>query len=234
MSRYDGPSFFRHDHRSGTEGSHPATHKFDFPNYLKKENEEHGSLEEKGDSAQPSAYISQDLLQPMDTVPFIRHNKDAFVSFRDQAVKPVEGVFAAEKKRLKDEKQKERRTELGMHPFASYKSRRPFQLTEIPEPLKGWDNLKQKKIDYRALAAALRKNSSDLLVFELASAVDGNAIQGEDSIEKSDLSPLEGKAKRAMNRSLLGIMEQERSYDVAEKFVHEPDETAETAGSSYF
>lgn len=231
MSRYDGPSFFRHDHRSGMEGSHPATNKFDFPNYLKKEDEEHGILEEKGDSAQPSSYISQDLLHPMDTVPYIRHNKAAFVSFRDQAVKPAEDVFAVEKKRLKDEKQKERRTELGMHPFASYKSRRPFQLTEVPEPLKGWENLKEKKIDYRAIAALLSKNSSDLLIFELAPPVEDDVALAEDSEEISELQPLEGKSKRAMNRSLLGIMEQERSYDVAEKFVHE---AADSVNHSYF
>ena len=231
MSRYDGPSFFRHDHRSGMEGSHPATNKFDFPNYLKKEDEEHGMLEEKGDSAQPSSYISQDLLQPVDTVPYIRHNKEAFVSFRGQAVKPAEDVFAVEKKRLKDEKQKERRTELGMHPFASYKSRRPFQLTEVPEPLKGWENLKEKKIDYRAIAAVLKKNSSDLLIFELAPPVEDGVVLEEDSVETSELQPLEGKSKRAMNRSLLGIMEQERSYDVAGKFVQEP---ADSVSHSYF
>lgn len=231
MSRYDGPSFFRHDHRSGVEGSHPATNKFDFPNYLKKEDEENGMLEEKGDSAQPSSYISQDLLHPMDTVPYIRHNKEAFVSFRDKAVKPVEDVFAVEKKRLKDEKQKERRTELGMHPFASYKSRRPFQLTEVPEPLKGWENLKEKKIDYRTIAALLKKNSSDLLIFELAPPVEDDVVLEDDSVETSELQPLEGKSKRAMNRSLLGIMEQERSYDVAEKFVHEP---ADSVSHSYF
>ncbi|PTQ86214.1 hypothetical protein C8U37_10148 [Trichococcus patagoniensis] len=231
MSRYDGPSFFRHDHRSGVEGSHPVTNKFDFPNYLKKEDEEHGIMEVKGDSAQPSSYISQDLLHPMDTVPYIRHNKEAFVSFRDQAVKPAEDIFAVEKKRLKDEKQKERRTELGMHPFASYKSRRPFQLTEVPEPLKGWENLKEKKIDYRAIAAVLKKNSSDLLIFELASPVEDDVALEEDSVETSDLQPLEGKSKRAMNRSLLGIMEQERAYDVAGKFVHEP---ADSVSHSYF
>ncbi|WP_319470332.1 hypothetical protein [uncultured Trichococcus sp.] len=231
MSRYDGPSFFRHDHRSGMEGSHPATNKFDFPNYLKKEDEEHGTLEEKGDSAQPSSYISQDLLHPMDTVPYIRHNKEAFVSFRDQAVKPAADVFAAEKKRLKDEKQQERRTELGMHPFASYKSRRPFQLTEVPEPLKGWENLKQKKIDYRAIAALLKKDSSDLLLFELAPPVEDAVFREEESMETSELQPLEGKSKRAMNRSLLGIMEQERSYVAAGKFVHEP---ADSASQSYF
>lgn len=231
MSRYDGPSFFRHDHRSGMEGSHPATNKFDFPNYLKKEDEEHGTLEEKGDSPQPSSYISQDLLHPMDTVPYIRHNKEAFVSFRDQAVKPAEDVFAAEKKRLRDEKQQERRTELGMHPFASYKSRRPFQLTEVPEPLKGWENLKQKKIDYRAIAALLKKDSSDLLIFELAPAVEEAVFREEESVRTSELQPLEGKSKRAMNRSLLGIMEQERSYDAAGKFIHEP---ADSASHSYF
>lgn len=231
MSRYDGPSFFRHDHRSGMEGSHPATNKFDFPNYLKKEDEEHGTLEEKGDSAQPSSYISQDLLHPIDTVPYIRHNKEAFVSFRDQAVKPAEDVFATEKKRLKDEKQKERRTELGMHPFASYKSRRPFQLTEVPEPLKGWENLRQKKIDYRAIAALLKKDSSDLLIFELAPPIEEAIFREEESVETSELQPLEGKSKRAMNRSLLGIMEQERSYDAAGKFVHEP---ADPASHSYF
>ncbi len=231
MSRYDGPSFFRHDHRSGMEGSHPATTKFDFPNYLIKEGEGHGIPEEKGDSAQPSSYISQDLLHPMDTVPFIRHNKEAFVSFRDQAVKPVEDVFAVEKKRLKDEKQKERRTELGMHPFASYKSRRPFQLTEVPEPLKGWENLKEKKIDYRAIAASLDKDSSDLLIFELAAPVEDEPVLEEDSAEGLELQPLEGKSKRAMNRSLLGIMEQERSYEAAGKFAHEP---ADSAAQSYF
>ncbi|WP_108031218.1 hypothetical protein [Trichococcus patagoniensis] len=207
------------------------TNKFDFPNYLKKEDEEHGIMEVKGDSAQPSSYISQDLLHPMDTVPYIRHNKEAFVSFRDQAVKPAEDIFAVEKKRLKDEKQKERRTELGMHPFASYKSRRPFQLTEVPEPLKGWENLKEKKIDYRAIAAVLKKNSSDLLIFELASPVEDDVALEEDSVETSDLQPLEGKSKRAMNRSLLGIMEQERAYDVAGKFVHEP---ADSVSHSYF
>lgn len=231
MSRYDGPSFFRHDHRSGMEGSHPATNKFDFPNYLKKEDEEHVVPEEKGDSAQPSSYISQDLLNPMDTVPYIRHNKEAFVSFRDKNVKPAEDVFAVEKKRLKDEKQKERRTELGMHPFASYKSRRPFQLTEVPEPLKGWENLNEKKIDYRAIAALLKKNSSDLLIFELAPPVEDDVALEEDSVETSELQPLEGKSKRAMNRSLLGIMEQERSYDTAGKFVHEP---ADSVSHSYF
>ncbi|MGB7473551.1 hypothetical protein [Trichococcus sp.] len=231
MSRYDGPSFLRHDHRSGVEGSHPATNKYDFPNYLKKEDEGHGILEEKGDSAQPSSYISQDLLHPMDTVPYIRHNKEAFVSFRDQAVKPAEDVFAAEKKRLKDEKQKERRTELGMHPFASYKSRRPFQLTEVPEPLKGWENLKEKKIDYREIAALLKKNSSDLLIFELGAPVEDDVAVEEDSEERRELQPLEGKSKRAMNRSLLGIMEQERSYEVVGKFVQEP---ADSVNHSYF
>lgn len=231
MSRYDGPSFFRHDHRSGMDGSHPATNKFDFPNYLKKEDEEHGMLEEKGDSAQPSSYISQDLLHPMDTVPYIRRNKEAFVSFRDKVVKPAEDVFAVEKKRLKEEKQKERRTELGMHPFASYKSRRPFQLTEVPEPLKGWGNLHEKRIDYRAIAALLRKNSSDLLLFELGAPVEDDAVLKEDNVGGSELQPLEGKSKRAMNRSLLGIMEQERSYDAAGKFVHE---TADSASHSYF
>jgi hypothetical protein len=45
------------------------------------------------------------------------------------------------------------------------------------------------------------------------------------------LQPLEGKSKRAMNRSLLGIMEQERSYDAAGKFVHE---AADSASHSYF
>ena len=146
-------------------------------------------------------------------------------------MKPVEDVFAVEKKRLKDEKQKERRTELGMHPFASYKSRRPFQLTEVPEPLKGWENLKEKKIDYRAIAALLKKNSSDLLIFELAPPVEDDVVLEEDSVETSELQPLEGKSKRAMNRSLLGIMEQERSYDVAGKFVHEP---ADSVSHSYF
>lgn len=231
MSRYDGPSFFRHEHRSGMEGNHPATNKFDFPNYLKKEDEEYGMLEEKGESAQPSPYISQDLLYPMDTVPYIRHNKEAFVSFRDKAVKPAEDVFAAEKRRLKEEKQKERRSELGMHPFASYKSRRPFQLTEIPEPLKGWGNLNEKKIDYRAIAALLKKNSSDLLIFELGAAVEDDAILEEEIAGENELQPLEGKAKRAMNRSLLGIMEQERSYESAGKFTHEP---ADSVSHSYF
>lgn len=231
MSRYDGPSFFRHDHRSGMDGSHPATNKFDFPNYLKKEDEEHGKPEEKGDSAQPASYISQDLLHPMDTVPYIRHNKEAFVSFRDQAVKPVEDVFAVEKKRLKDQKQQERRTELGMHPFASYKSRRPFQLTEVPEPLKGWQNLKQKKVDYRAIAAFLKKDSSDLLLFELSPPVEDDVFLEGKIAETSELQPLEGKSKRAMNRSLLGIMEQERSYDATGKFVHEP---SDSASPSYF
>jgi hypothetical protein len=231
MSRYDGPSFFRHDHRSGMEGSHPATNKFDFPNYLKKEEEEHGVPEENGDSSQMSSYVSQDLLHPLDTVPYIRHNKEAFVSFRDQAVKPAEDVFAVEKKRLKDEKQKERRTELGMHPFASYKSRTPFQLTEVPEPLKGWGNLNEKKIDYRAIAALLKKQSSDLLIFELGSPVEDDAILEEDNVRESELQPLEGKSKRAMNRSLLGIMEQERSYDAAGKFVQQP---ADSVSHSYF
>lgn len=231
MSRYDGPSFFRHDHRSGMEGSRPATNKFDFPNYLKKEDQEHGIPEEKGESAQPSAYISQDLLHQLDTVPYLRHNKEAFVSLRDQAVKPVEDVFAAEKKRLKDEKQKERRTELGMHPFASYKSRRPFQLTEVPEPLKGWDKLKEKKIDYRAIAALLKKDSSELLLFELTPSVEDDVDMAEGSVEGIELQPLVGKSKRAMNRSLVGIMEQERAYAVAEKFAHEP---ADSASHSYF
>lgn len=232
MSRYDGPSLFRHDHRSGMEGSHPATNKFDFPNYLKKEDEEHSMLEQKGDSAQPTSYISQDLLHPTDTVPYIRHNKEAFVSFRDKTVKPDEDVFAVEKKRLKEEKQKERRTELGMHPFASYKSRRPFQLTEVPEPLKGWENLREKKIDYRAIAALLRKNSSELLLFELRTSADeDDAVLEEDNVGGSELQPLEGKTKRAMNRSLLGIMEQERSYDAAGKFVHD---AADSVSPSYF
>ena len=77
----------------------------------------------------------------------------------------------------------------------------------------------------------MRKNSSDLLLFELGAPVEDDAVLKEDNVGESELQPLEGKSKRAMNRSLLGIMEQERSYDAAGKFVHE---AADSASHSYF
>ncbi|CZQ91793.1 Hypothetical protein Tpal_1465 [Trichococcus palustris] len=235
MSRYEGPVFSEHDSRSSAHGNHHSIKRIHFPNYLENQEKRAAIQQETDYSVQPSPYISNDLMHtPADTVPFLRHNKEAFISYRDKEAVPTEDVFAVKKKHLQDEKLKERRSQSDMHPYAHYRSRRPFQLTEIPEPLKGWTSKTESKIDYGYIADLLVKPDEDLLLFDASVSEDDDAYEDETSREGNGLHPLHGKTKRAMNRSLLGIMAQERSFDVSDKFTQEAAGESQSAGQSYF
>lgn len=235
MSRYEGPVFSEHDFRSSVQGNHHSIKRIHFPNYLENQEKRAAIQQETEHSVQPSPYISNDLMHtPADTVPFLRHYKETFISHRDKATVPEEDVFAAKKKHLQDEKLQERRNQSDMHPYAHYRSRRPFQLTEIPEPLKGWTSKTESKIDYGHIADLLVKPDEDLLLFDESVSEDDDASE-EQIIQNADgLHPLHGKTKRAMNRSLLGIMAQERSFEVSDKFTQESDDESQSAVHSYF
>lgn len=234
MSRYEGPVFSKQDFRTPLQGNPHSIKKTRFPNYLENQEKKEAIQPEADHSMHPSSYISHNLMEPSDTMPFLRHNKEAFISYRDKETVQDEDAFAAKKKHLQDEKRNIRRIQSDEHSYASYKSRRPFQLTKIPEPLKGWNDIKQKGIDYVFITGLLEKESADLLLFEDSFLEEYESHEKDTPQSKDEIHPLYGKAKRAMNRSLLGIMAQESSFDVSDTFTKEPDTEKETIGHSYF
>jgi len=234
MSRYEGPVFSEQDFRTPLQGNPHSIKKTRFTNYLENQEKKEAIHPEVDHSMHPSTYISNNLMEPSDTMPFLRHNKESFISYRDKETVQDEDAFAAKKKRLQDEKRNISRIQSDEHSYASYKSRRPFQLTEIPEPLKGWNDRKQKEIDYVFITGLLEKESTDLLLFEVSFLEEYESHEKETLQSKDEIHPLHGKAKRAMNRSLLGIMAQESSFDVSDTFTKEPDSEEETVGHSYF
>lgn len=204
-----------------------------FPNYLVNKQEKERTNTEKKQEGTPSPFIADQLLDTRPGVPFLQQNKDAFHQHREsQKTTYRKNYFAEEKRRFNEEKRREKNSDLPS--YALYKSRRPFRATEIPSL---WSSLPKRTdaaIHYEKLKEELFVPTEDLILLDLHPPED---IEDEGNTHEKDERAVElpPKTKKALNRSLLGIMEQEKYQQSAWKNGDaRPQKPSSTGYSSYF
>lgn len=236
-----------------------------FPNYLYKEQEKKGDrkTEDHLTNSEQKPLVGQSLsFSENEDIPFL-HQGDHQIkeSLHEQEVQT--NAFPSFRQ-LSSETQAQRNRRNDWNDYLYYSKSRPFTPTTVPSALKGLDlSVKNTNaISYERLVTSLRKEDSELLLFESQEnsllALDdipqvarvttskrnrrrnksrqlANEVTSESPNEKTSqqrtsvqesllqeiptqqsqelltqLNPLPGKQRRAMNRSLSWIMEQEK------------------------
>lgn len=182
-----------------------------FPNYLITQTDNDQNKEVK-ETKQADSFIAESMLDATPTIPFLRQSKDSFNDhlFEQKEEEKVvqKDYFVEEKKRF----EKEKRTQASATSFSLYKSRRPFKPTEVPSL---WNSLTYRtetddKQDYSRLKKELQVADDDLILVDLNPKKQLPPSQTSKPLVQEEVeAELPNKAKKALNRSLLGIMEEE-------------------------
>lgn len=232
-----------------------------FPNYLYRKDEKKGDQKTEGPTgvSEPIPKVGQSLsFSEHEDIPFL-HQGDHQIKDNLHGQEEQTNVFPSFRQ-LSSETQAQKNRRNDWNDYLYYSRSRPFTPTTVPSALKGLD-LSAKDtnaISYERLVTSLRKEDSDLLLFESQEdsllALDeipqiarvtsskrhrkrtkSGRVTNEKSIERpsqeqtsvqesllqeiptkqseellTQLNPLPGKQRRAMNRSLSWIMEQEK------------------------
>lgn len=216
-----------HDQSKEGKRANPLQHKT-FPNYLvSKQVGEKQTV--KDETTQSSSFIADGLLDATPSVPFLRNGKDLFADHhRDtkQEEQAQKDYFAEEKKRFNKEKWVQKKSQT----FSLYKSRRPFKPTEVPSL---WNSLSYKEekastINYQQIKEELTIPNEDLILLDL------NPPKDEEIKKAASEGNPTTKTKKALHRSLSGIMEQERIQNNRQSETIRPDKPNYNGFNSFF
>ena len=182
-----------------------------FPNYLITQTD-HDQNKEVKEKKQADSFIAEGMLDATPTIPFLRESKYSFnddpFDKKEEEKVVQKDYFVEEKKRF----EKEKRTQANGPSFSLYKSRRPFKPTEVPSL---WNSLTYRtetddKQDYSRLKKELQVADEDLILVDLNPKQAGQPPQISKPLVQEEVeAELPNKTKKALNRSLLGIMEEE-------------------------
>lgn len=208
-----------------TKGKKPEKPK-SFPNYLLTKSDE--TTENRAPKS--SSFVADEILDTTPSVPFLRQNK---AGLRQPVAKETgsgveKSYFIKEQKRFNKEKQAYQEQQNWKLNGTFYQSRRPFKQTEFPSLWSTYDaKKKDQPIDYQTLKSELYVPTEDLILIDLNPPSEEPAAQVTESVKRP-------APKKALHRSLLGIMEQEQLQNNWENRSKRPEKPDSNGYRSYF
>ena len=199
-----------------------------FPNYLVSETDESAQSEQR--TAPTSSFIAKEMLNTKPSVPFLHQNQGVLQNHQDTKPETIaeKDYFVREQRRFNKEKRVLREQQRWQLNGTFYQSRRPFRPTEFPSL---WNQLPERKVEkptnYKALKRALLIPSDQLILIDKNPPKD-DVPKKEATTEKS------APPKKALHRSLKGIMEQEKLQNTWSTPSSLPKKTPPSGFRSYF
>lgn len=184
-----------HSRRHNRSESGKANSHKDFPNHL----------------IQRPVLKNQESRTDTRQVPFLERKTAA----SHQSRPTTEAAKARVPQREVPASKREERTRNSLPVFAQHKSRRPFRPTRLPSTWRKRDEEEEREYDFPRLKTELRIANRDLILLDLNPPVEEERASRRSSRNQlsGSIQPSRNRPKRALHRSLSGIMEQERVQD---------------------